>query len=55
MDDFSIPPGTGQMYIFDMRFTIRRRVTVAQSRFYNANVASPIWSDPIISPPEQSL
>jgi hypothetical protein len=52
-DNFSVPAG-GQMYIFDMRFTIRRRVTVAQSLWYNANVVSPIWGKPIVSPPQQS-
>jgi len=39
--------------VYDMSFTKARRVTVGQSRFYNANVKNPNYGTPIITPPVQ--
>ncbi len=50
-------PSTGQTNpeatVYDMSFEKSRRVTVAQSRFYNTSVKVPNYTTPIISPPSQ--
>jgi hypothetical protein len=51
VDDFT---GGGQPLIYDMAFTLKRRLTYAQSKFYNTAQLSPNYGAPIISPPTQA-
>jgi len=50
MDDYT---GGGQPWIADMQFTLRRRVTQAQSKFYDTAQPAPHYSDPIVTPSSQ--
>ncbi len=43
----------GQPLVYDMKFTKRRRITKAQSKFYDTAQAQPNYGEPIISPVSQ--
>lgn len=45
--------GGGQPLVYDMQFTKRRRLTYAQSLFYDTARATPDYGQVILSPPQQ--
>jgi hypothetical protein len=47
------PPGNPEPTAYDMRFTKRRRTTVAQSTWYDSFVNNANYGTPILSPPSQ--
>lgn len=53
-DDFTQGGGNSPEVVYDMRFTKRRRITRAQSRWYEARTDQPDYAEPIITPPVQS-
>ena len=50
VDDYT---GGGQPWIADMQFTLRRSVTVGQSKYYNTAQPAPHYSNPIVTPSSQ--
>lgn len=46
--------GGGQELVYDMGFLLRRRITTAQSQFYDTAQGQPNFGEPIISPPSQA-
>jgi len=53
-DNFSQGGMNSPEVVYDMKFTKRRRVTRAQSRWYQARTDQPDYAEPIITPPVQS-
>ena len=47
------PPGNPEPTVYDMEFTKRRRITIAQSFWYNSFVNNANYGTPILSPPTQ--
>ena len=46
--------GGGQPLVYDIALKLRRRLTNAQSKFYDSAQGQPNWADPIVSPPSQA-
>jgi len=53
-DDWTITGGQTPHVVYDMRITKRRRVTKAQSLWYESRSAAANYADPIVTPPTQS-
>ncbi|MHC4860386.1 MAG: Ig-like domain-containing domain, partial [Planctomycetota bacterium] len=46
--------GGGQPLVYDMQLTKRRRLTIAQSLYYDSAREQPDYGQPILSPPQQA-